>query len=275
MITTGTKWFYGLGAVSLVLAAAYGWTTGGDGLGPLTAGYKGAVGDHFGYTVLLSGAVVSLFLGSVSSAVRDADAEAVARVAGTETVPAAIPAPTSYWPAIAAFGVGLVVVGLVSSAVLVVFGLVAVGAVLIEWAVQTWADRATGDPAANRQIRNRLMNPIEFPAAGLLAIAVVVVAFSRVFLAVSSDDAVWIGVGLAATIVMLGFFFASRPRVSANLIVGVLLVAAVGLIGAGIGAAVAGQREIHDEGEDKGQEPAPGEGALGPAHAVAIEVVAR
>ena len=56
---------------------------------------------------------------------------------------------------------------------------------------------------------------------------------------------------------------------------GVLLVAAVGLIGAGIGAAVAGQREIHDEGEDKGQEPAPGEGALGPAHAVAIEVVAR
>jgi hypothetical protein len=275
MITTGSKWFYGLGAVSLVLAAAYGWTTGGDGLGPLTAGYKGAVGDHFGYTVLLSGAVVSLFLGSVSSAVRDADAEAVARVAGTETVPAAIPAPTSYWPAIAAFGVGLVVVGLVSSAVLVVFGLVALGAVLIEWAVQTWADRATGDPAANRQIRNRLMNPIEFPAAGLLAIAVVVVAFSRVFLAVSSDDAVWIGVGLAATIVLLGFFFASRPRVSANLIVGVLLVAAVGLIGAGIGAAVAGQREILDEGEDKGQEPAPGEGALGPAHAVAIEVVAR
>jgi hypothetical protein len=275
MITTGSKWFYGLGAVSLVLAAAYGWTTGGDGLGPLTAGYKGAVGDHFGYTVLLSGAVVSLFLGSVSSAVRDADAEAVARVAGTETVPAAIPSPTSYWPAIAAFGVGLVVVGLVSSAVLVVFGLVALGAVLIEWAVQTWADRATGDPAANRQIRNRLMNPIEFPAAGLLAIAVVVVAFSRVFLAVSSDDAVWIGVGLAATIVMLGFFFASRPRVSANLIVGVLLVAAVGLIGAGIGAAVAGQREIHDEGEDKGQEPGPGEGALGPAHAVAIEVVAR
>jgi hypothetical protein len=273
MITTGSKWFFGLGAVSLVLAAAYGWTTGGDGLGPITAGYKGGVGDHFGYTVLLSGAVVSLFLGVVSSAVRDADADALAKVAGTETVPAAIPAPTSYWPAIAAFGVGLVVVGLVSSAVLVAFGLVALGAVLIEWAVQTWADRATGDPAANRQIRNRLMNPVEFPAAGLLAIAVVVVAFSRVFLAVSSDAAVWIGVGLAATIVALGFFFASRPRVSANLVVGVLLVAAVGVIGAGIGAAVAGQREIHDEGEE--EEPESGEGALGPAHAVAIEVVAR
>ncbi len=280
MITTGTKWFFGLGVVSLVLAAAYGWTTGGSGLGPITAGYKGGVGDHFGYAVLLSGAVVSLFLGFVSSAVRDADAAAVAQVAGTETVPAAIPAPTSYWPAIAAFGVGLVVVGLVSSSVLVVFGLVALGAVLIEWAVQTWADRATGDPAANRQIRNRLMNPVEFPAAGMLAIAVVVVAFSRVFLAVSSDVAVWIGVGLAALIVVLGFVFASRPRVSANVIVGVFLVAAVGVIGAGIGAAVAGQREIHDEGEG-GEEHEPeseSEGALGPsaaiATAVAIEVVA-
>ncbi|MGH9111411.1 MAG: hypothetical protein ACRDZN_03795, partial [Acidimicrobiales bacterium] len=246
MITTGSKWFFGLGAVSLVLAAAYGWATGGSGLGPVTAGYKGGVGDHFGYAVLLSGAAVSLFLGFVSTAVRDADAAAVAQVAGSETVPAALPAPTSYWPAIAAFGVGLVVVGLVSSAVLVVFGLVALGAVLIEWAVQAWADRATGDPAANRQIRNRLMNPLEFPAAGLLAIAGVVVAFSRVFLAVPADVAVWIGVGLAAAIVVLGFFFASRPRVSANLIVGVLVVAAVGVIGAGIGAAVAGQREIHD-----------------------------
>ena len=52
MITTGSKWFFGLGVVLLVLAAAYGWTTGGNGLGPLTAGYKGGVGDHFGYGIL-------------------------------------------------------------------------------------------------------------------------------------------------------------------------------------------------------------------------------
>ena len=45
MITTGSKWFFGLGFVSLVLAAAYGWTTGGNGLGPLSLGYKGGVGD--------------------------------------------------------------------------------------------------------------------------------------------------------------------------------------------------------------------------------------
>jgi hypothetical protein len=250
MITTGSKWFFGLGLVSLALAAAYGWTTGGDGIGPLTMGYKGGVGDHFGYGALVAAGGVSLFLGAVSLAVRDADAAAVARVAGSETVPAAIPTPPSYWPAVTAFGVALVVTGLVASPVLVVFGLVALGIVLVEWAVQTWADRATGDPATNRRIRNKLMNPIEFPAAGLLAIGVVVAAFSRLFLSLSADTVVWVGIAIATLIVLGGFFFASRPRISANAIVGVLLVAAVVVIGLGISGAVRGEREFHEPAEE-------------------------
>jgi multidrug transporter EmrE-like cation transporter len=250
MITTGSKWFFGLGLVSLVLAVAYGWTTGGSGVGPLTMGYKGGVGDHLGYGLLVAAGFISLFLGSVSLAVRDADAEAVAQVAGSETVPAAIPAPLSYWPAVTAFGVALVIVGLVASPVLFVFGLVALGIVLVEWAVQTWADRATGDPATNRQIRNHLMNPIEFPAAGLLAIGVVVVAFSRIFLTLSADAAVWVGIGIATVIVVAGFFFASRPRLSRNVIVAVLLVAAVAVIGVGMAGAVRGEREFHEPGAE-------------------------
>src|ERR671923_89391 len=198
MITTGSKWYFGLGFVTLVLAWSYGWSTGGNGLGPLSVGYKGGVGDHFGYGVLLTAAVLSLFLGFVATAVRDAEAQAVAQVAGTDTVPAVTPAGTSYWPAVTAFGVALVVIGLVSAPVLFVFGLIVLGIVLVEWTVQTWADRATGDPAANREIRNRVMNPIEFPAAGLLGVAVLVVSISRVFLAVSADQAVWIATGAAA-----------------------------------------------------------------------------
>jgi hypothetical protein len=233
-----------------VLAAAYGWTTGGNGVGPLTMGYKGGVGDHFGYGVLVTAGFVSLFLGALSLAVRDAEALAEAQVAGTETVPPAIPAAPSYWPAVTAFGVTLVVIGLVSSPVLFVIGLVALGVVLVEWAVQAWADHATGDPATNRQIRNRLMNPIEFPAAGLLAIGVVVAAFSRLFLSLSADAAVWVGIGIAGTIILVGFFFASRPRISANVIVGILLVAALVVIGLGIGGAVSGQREFHEPGAE-------------------------
>jgi hypothetical protein len=171
-------------------------------------------------------------------------------VAGTETVPAAIPATPSYWPAVTAFGVALVVVGLVASPVLFVIGLVALGVVLVEWAVQTWADHATGDPATNRQIRNRLMNPIEFPAAGLLAIGGVVAAFSRLFLSLSADGAVWVGISIAGLIILAGFFFASRPRISTNVVVGVLLLAAVVVIGLGIGGAVSGQREFHEPGAE-------------------------
>ncbi|MGH9003973.1 MAG: hypothetical protein ACRDYV_12670, partial [Acidimicrobiia bacterium] len=201
MITTGSKWFYGFGFLSLVLAAAYGWSTGGNGLGPVSVGYKGGVGDHLGYGILLSAAVVSFVWGMVTTAVRDADAVAVAQVAGSDTVPAVLPARPSYWPPVAAFGAALVVIGLVSEAVIFVYGLIVLGIVLVEWAVQTWADNATGDPETNRRIRNRLMNPIEYPAAGLLALGVLALAFSRVFLTLSADVAVWVALAAAVVVV--------------------------------------------------------------------------
>jgi hypothetical protein len=94
------------------------------------------------------------------------------------------------------------------------------------------------------------MNPIEFPAAGLLAIGVVVAAFSRLFLSLSADAAVWVGIGITGVIILVGFFFASRPRISANIVVGVLLVAALVVIGLGIGGAVSGQREFHEPGAE-------------------------
>ena len=78
-------------------------------------GYKGAVGDQFGYGILFSTAIVSFFLGAVATASRDAEAEAVAQVAGTETVPAVTPAGTSYWPPVAAFGWQQIGLGITSS----------------------------------------------------------------------------------------------------------------------------------------------------------------
>jgi hypothetical protein len=270
MITTGSKWFFGLGLVSLVLAAAYGWTTGGNGTGPISAGYRGGVGDHFGYGLLLSAAVVSIVLGVVATAARDADADAVAQVAGTETVPAVTPAGTSYWPPVAAFGAALVVIGLVSEAVLFVFGLIVLGIVLVEWAVQAWADRATGDAETNRRIRNRLMNPIEYPAAGVLTLGVLAIAFAQVFLALSSEAAVWVALAAAVVVVGGGFVVASRPRISSNVVVALLVVGAVVVIGIGIVSGVAGPREFHHEDED--DHGAEGDGALGAAGPVIVEV---
>jgi hypothetical protein len=269
MITTGSKWFYGLGLALLVLAAAYGWTTGGNGLGPVSAGYKGAVGDHFGYGLLVAAGVVSIMFGVVATATRDADAEAVSQVAGTERVPEVTPAGTSYWPPIAAFGAALVVIGLVSEPLLFVAGLVVLGVVLVEWTVQTWADRATGDPETNRRIRNRLMNPLEYPAAGALALGMIAIAFSRLFLALSAEAAVWVAIAMAVVVVAGGFLVASRPRISSNVVVGLLVAGALVVIGLGVAGGVAGTREFHEPGEsDHGAE-----GALGPAAApVTVEV---
>jgi hypothetical protein len=275
MITTGSKWFYGLGVVSLVLAAAYGWTTGGNGLGPLTLGYHGGVGDHFGYGVLVAGGLASILLGAVTTAVRDADADAVAQVAGTDTVPSVRPATPSFWPPVAAFGVALVVIGLVSSSVLVVFGLIALGIVLVEWAVQAWADNATGDPAVNRRLRNRLMSPLEFPAAGLLAVGVVIVALSRVFLALSAEATVWIAAAISTVIVVLAALVAARPRISSNVVVGLLMFAALVVIGLGVAGAVAGEREFHQVGEDDHPTETEGAALTGAPGTVTVSAVAR
>jgi len=251
MITTGTKWFLGLGVVTLALAAAYGWTTGGNGLGPVTVGYKGGVGDLLGYGILLTAGVLSILQGLVIAAWRDADPQAQAEVAHLDHVPAVRPVGVSYWPAVAAFGAGLVLVGLVWEPLLFIFGLIVLGVVLVEWTVQTWADHATGDPATNRRIRNRVMNPIEFPVGGVLAVAVVVIAFSRVFLAVSKDSAVVGAAVLASIVLVLGWVLAARPKLSANVVVGLLLVVAVAVIGLGVAGGIAGEREFHKIGEEE------------------------
>lgn len=255
MITTGSKFFYGLAALLAVAAVAYGYSSGGGGVGPLSAGYKGGVGEHLGYGILLGAAVASLFAGFCSTAFRDADPEPAA-ASGTGALPAVTTTTTgtSFWPVVGAFGVVLTLVGAVLNNVFFVAGLIALGAVAIEWTMQAWADRATGDPAVNREIRNRLMLPIEVPIAGALAIAVVVIGYSRVFLAVSKLGAVWIALAIAATIFVIGTALSLRPRIRTDLVAGLLATAAVVTIGLGIFGAVAGEREFEHHGEEHGEE---------------------
>lgn len=251
MFTTGSKWFLGLGMFALLLAAVYGWTTGGQLLGPLTMGFNGGVGDHLGYTLLTATGLTSLFLGLVSVATRDADPDALAAVAGAEEPPAAVqPAHPSYWPVVGAFGAALVVLGLVISSVVFVIGLIVLGAVLVEWMVLAWSDHATGDPVANKAIRDRLMSPLEIPLAGFLIVGGVVVALSRLMLTTSKLGAVSAATALGVVILGVAAALAAKPRVSRNVVAGVLSVGALTVVALGVVSAARGERTIeHHEPE--------------------------
>lgn len=255
MFTTGSKWFFGLGVVSLVLAAAYGWSTGGNGLGPLTLGYKGGVGDHLGYTLLISVAAVALLLGLVAIATRDAAPSALAELAGTETAPTLrAPDRASYWPVIGAFGASLVVLGLVISNVLFIIGFFVLLAATIEWMVLAWSDGATGDPETNRLVRKRLMGPYEVPLAGVLIAGGSVAAFSRILLTSSKLGAVGVATALGLGILLVGALIATKPRVSPNVVAALLVLCAVGVVAGGVASAARGERiiEHHEESGSPG-----------------------
>ena len=113
MLTTGFKLYLGYFFGAVAAAVVFGYTTGGNHLGPLTAGYKGSVGDHLGYTILLVTGLLAGAMAGMMIAFRDASPTAAAELLGVDTVPVQRPAQPSYWPIIAAFGVGTTIIGLV------------------------------------------------------------------------------------------------------------------------------------------------------------------
>jgi hypothetical protein len=251
MFTTGSKWFLGLGLVSLVLAAAYGWTTGGTGLGPVTVGYYGGVGDHLGYTMLLAIGTLGVILGLVALATRDANPSALAQLAGTDEAPAAVaPAHVAYWPVLGALGVGLVLLGLVVSNVLFIAAFILLIAVLAEWMVLAWSDRATGDPETNRLVRARVLGPYEVPLTGVLLAGSTVYLLSRLLLTSSEKAAPWVATGAATVIFLIGVVIATKPKIPTNAIAGALVVVALGLVTGGVAAAARGERSIEHHEEE-------------------------
>jgi hypothetical protein len=119
-----------------------------------------------------------------------------------------------------------------------------VGVVLAEWLVQGWAERATADPAFNQALRHRIMLPFEIPAVGLLVIGGVLIALSRVLLAVSENGSRVIALVVASAILAVAFVIAYRPRLSSSVLGGLLAAGAVALVAAGIAGGIAGEREV-------------------------------
>lgn len=265
MITTGFRLYAGLAALYFAAAAVYAWTTGGidwnlfpgdmgqllfELTGALTFGYKGGVGDHVGYSVLVGAAITCIVLAFVVVGSRDGNARVLARVAGTERAPAVqVSASPNWWGPAAAFALGAIVVGFVVDVLLVLAGIVLGALVLFEWVMAAWADRATGDPVANASLRNRLMGPLEVPVIGVLVVGFVAVSLSRLFLAVGELAAVVAAGVIAALVLLVAVVLASAPRMQASVVAGLVAIGAIGVLTAGVVSAAVGEREFvhHDE----------------------------
>jgi hypothetical protein len=234
MLTTGSKFFFGLAAAALVAGAVY-WGTSNL--------------EFLGVIVLLSLAIAAAFLGAVIVAFRDADLDAPAveatSAADSEGVPAgrALVTP-SIWPIVGGFGVALTTIGIVYDRRWFVAGILVLVAVTLEWAVLAWADRASSDPAYNASLRARLMHPLELPIIGVLCVGLVIFGFSRVMLSLPKSAAVVVFICLGALVLLVAVLIATRKRVNKSFIAVALVIGGVAVLAGGVAGATKGEREF-------------------------------
>ena len=257
MFSPGFRLFMGFAVFGLITAFLYGVVTGDGGgadylgfidsevwVGAASRGWSGGVGDHVGYVILVMFAIVSAGLAIMLTAFRDADTDAVSELNNGELPPAQSPVAYNYWPAIGALGLGTLVIGLVTHSAIFTVGLIILITTAFELMMSAWSDRATGDPIANAELRNRLMKPIEVPVLGTVGIAVAVLCASRIFLTVSKSWAIWIAVIMSAVVFLGAVAFALAEKVNRNIVAGILAIGAVGLLTSGVVSAVIGERDI-------------------------------
>ncbi|MGK2957835.1 MAG: hypothetical protein ACSLFB_05445 [Acidimicrobiales bacterium] len=229
MITTGAKFWFGLTFFTLVATVVY---------------FMGSGGEEFGSVVLVAAVIASFIVGTTCAGMRDGNLQTPGGrtlALGTSPRRSAAPAP---WPAFGAVGAAVALVGLAGGNALLYVGIGIMGVVLVEWMVQGWAERSTTDSTQNQELRNRIMQPFEFPVLAAVTIAVVVLSFSRVLLALSKTGSTVIAMVLATVILAVAFVVAARPRISSTLLSAFLVLSTLGLIAGGIASAVVGEREI-------------------------------
>jgi 4-amino-4-deoxy-L-arabinose transferase-like glycosyltransferase len=104
----------------------------------------------------------------------------------------------------------------------------------------------------NRDVKDRLVLPIVIPLAATVALAFVILAFSRILLAVPQEAATPIALAMALNVLTGAALFASLPRLRSWVLKGVLVVGALILAGGAVTSmAVSGELEDLFKGEEK------------------------
>jgi hypothetical protein len=249
MLTTGFRLWFGLCMAAVMAAVFAGYTSGATETGPISVGWKGGIGNHVSYVIILSAAAGLALVGLMAVAFRDADAEAQAEALGMDEAPETqAVVGNSLWPIFGALGIGAVAVGLVVHPAIFVTGLCILVAVGVEWTMTNWSEKVSGDTEANAVARENLMRPIEIPVLGTIGIGVLVLAVSRVLLTSSVNGAVVVAT-IAGLVVFGGAMTVSRrPEMPRRAVRSILFVGCVVVLLAGILSAVNGEREFHQIG---------------------------
>ncbi|MFM8531422.1 MAG: hypothetical protein ACKOD2_17460 [Ilumatobacteraceae bacterium] len=228
MITPGSKLLYGLGAGSLVAAVL--WFIAEDG---------GSIGS----VALLFLAIASIFFGAIVSYTRDGHVLStdVAAHAGSAANQRSLGG--SLWPLGTAISLGFLVVGLVSNAGIFKVGVGLVIAMLGEWMVQAHSERSSGDAGYNERVRGYIVHPLELPVAGALLLAIIVLAFSRIMLALPMETGPLVFALAGAVVLAFGSLIAFKPNVNRKVVGGICGIALVALAGTGVATALDGERE--------------------------------
>lgn len=233
MLTDSAKVFFPISALALV--AAIVWAIG--------------TGDRTTVGLLFALLLPALFAGLVVTGVRDSaiEAEADASAAAPAGAAAAVerrelaPSPTPAWgpwPLLVALAVGLLAAGFVVGGVATVAGLIVAVAAAVGWVTLLTLER-TG------RVVNLL--PVGIPFGGLVFVGALMFFLSRILLAVSPHASTAIAIAAATAVLIGAAFFASRPRLGAGAISGVLALAGVLLVAGGLVAAAAGPRAEEKE----------------------------
>lgn len=270
MTTTGSRIYFTLAALLFGIAVLYGIATNtadagilgtltGNGvvdavLGPLTFGYKGGVGDHYGYAILMGSAGVALSFGAVHQAFFDGNTD-MAPEAALDAKPASRPLiADTPWPLLAGLSFALLVVGLAISSAVFVIGVIASIICGLEWLFTAWSDQVSDDAEANHLLRDRIMGPLELVVGTAVVALGSAFAISRLFLASSKIVAAVLAIVIAAVVTAVAFLTSSKPRLDRKTLTGLVVVVFVGIIGAGIGGAVAGTAPEQHEDEAPAEE---------------------
>jgi plastocyanin len=239
MLNNATKLFLALIAAALVAAVGYAVVVGDRAGADLFVALAG------GFAVLT--AIAALVVGDDAPPAVAPDAPGPeARTAYTEAdVPTGAP-----WPFVGAVALAALALAAANGSRWLAGALAFSLIPALGWLGHVWREHPSFSARVRQRVVERLLAPLAMPVLGTLGALFIAVMVSRVLLAIS-DTASWVtALVLAAVLLVVLWMISSRPRLQPSALVGVAVVAVLGMTAAGALGASAGEREFHPHHPD-------------------------